>query len=112
MLIISWYITQACIEEAHAIELVNFILAAQNADGGWATYGGQDTTLMGTILVYVALRLMGLSAENEQLIKARRCLLDMGGAVYLPGWAKFWLALLGLYKWEGTDPYPVEMWYV
>ncbi|KAK1142056.1 hypothetical protein N8T08_008262 [Aspergillus melleus] len=110
MLIISWYVTQATIDEANAIELVNFILRAQNSDGGWATYGGQDTTLMGTILIYVALRLMGLPADHECLVQARRCLLDMGGAVYLPGWAKFWLALLGLYKWEGTDPYPVEMW--
>ncbi|PLB50866.1 terpene synthase [Aspergillus steynii IBT 23096] len=110
MLIIAWYITQATIDEAQAIELINFIFGAQNPDGGWATYVGEDTTVMGTILVYVALRLMGLSAEHQQLIKARRCLLDMGGAVYLPGWAKFWLALLGLYKWEGTDPYPVEMW--
>ncbi|KAL4931707.1 terpenoid cyclases/protein prenyltransferase alpha-alpha toroid [Aspergillus undulatus] len=110
MLIISWYITQATIEEAHAIELVRFILSAQNSDGGWPTNCGEDTTLMGTILVYVALRLMGLSADKEAMVKARACLLEMGGAVRLPSWAKFWLALLGLYKWEGTDPYPVEMW--
>ncbi|KAL4771725.1 terpenoid cyclases/protein prenyltransferase alpha-alpha toroid [Aspergillus nidulans var. acristatus] len=110
MLIIAWYITQAVIDEAYAVELVNFILAVQNADGGWPTYSGESTTLMGTILVYVALRLMGLPADEEHLVKARLYLLKMGGAVYLSGWAKFWLAMLGLYKWEGTDPYPVEMW--
>ncbi|KAL4915397.1 terpenoid cyclases/protein prenyltransferase alpha-alpha toroid [Aspergillus aurantiobrunneus] len=110
MLIISWYITQATIGEAHAIELVNFILGVQNPDGGWPTYCGDSTTLMGTTLVYVALRLLGLPADEEHLVKARARLLAMGGAVYMPGWAKFWLALLGLYKWEGTDPYPIEMW--
>ncbi|KAL4902244.1 hypothetical protein BDW74DRAFT_186967 [Aspergillus multicolor] len=110
MLIISWYITRTTIDEAHAIELMNSILTSQNPDGGWPTYCGEDTTLMGTILVYVALRLMGVSADQQALVKARICLLDMGGAVRLPSWAKLWLALLGLYEWEGTDPYPVEMW--
>lgn len=110
MLVISWYITQASVDEACALELVKYMLGAQNADGGWATYHGESTTLMGTILVYVALRLIGLSAEDEQLTKARKRLLDMGGAIYLSGWAKLWLAMLGLYEWKGTDPYPVEMW--
>ncbi|KAL4805338.1 terpenoid cyclases/protein prenyltransferase alpha-alpha toroid [Aspergillus unguis] len=110
MLIIAWYITGARIPEAHCIELVRFIRHAQNDDGGWPTYCGKDTTLMGTILIYVALRLLGLSADEPELIQARACLLNLGGAVQLPSWAKFWLALLGLYKWEGTDPYPVEMW--
>ncbi|RDW81312.1 Terpene cyclase family member [Aspergillus mulundensis] len=110
MLIIAWYITQATIDEACAIELVDLILNAQNPDGGWPTYCGEDTTLMGTVLVYVALRLIGLPPNEKALAKARACLRDMGGAVHLPSWAKFWLALLGLYKWEGTDPYPVEMW--
>ncbi|KAL4878125.1 terpenoid cyclases/protein prenyltransferase alpha-alpha toroid [Aspergillus karnatakaensis] len=110
MLIISWYSTEAVIDEAHAVELVNFIMTNQNQDGGWATFCGEDTTLMGTILIYIALRLIGLSADNKALVRARSCLLDMGGAVYLSGWAKFWLAMLGLYSWEGTDPYPVEMW--
>ena len=69
-------------------------------------------TLMGTVLVYIALRLMGLPAEHGKLVKARVCFTQMGGMIYLPCWAKYWLAMLGLYEWEGTDPYPAEMWYV
>ncbi|OJJ31027.1 hypothetical protein ASPWEDRAFT_118302 [Aspergillus wentii DTO 134E9] len=110
MLIITWYLTGAVIPEAQAIELVNYILASQNEDGGWPTYLREKTALMGTIMIYVALRLIGLPAENEHLVKARGCLLQMGGAAYLPCWAKFWLAMLGLYEWEGTDPYPAEIW--
>ncbi|KAE8385728.1 terpenoid cyclases/protein prenyltransferase alpha-alpha toroid [Aspergillus alliaceus] len=53
---------------------------------------------------------MGVPADEEHLRKARSYYLRSGGAVYLPCWAKFWLALLGLYDWEGIDPYPVEMW--
>ncbi|PGH15493.1 hypothetical protein AJ80_05510 [Polytolypa hystricis UAMH7299] len=111
MLIFSWYITGADIDEAHAIELVNYLFDCQDPeDGGWPTYMRQKTTLMGTILIYVALRLMGVPPGDEHMLRARACFLRMGGAAYVPCWAKFWLALLGLWEWEGTDPYPVEMW--
>ncbi|KAE8337771.1 hypothetical protein BDV24DRAFT_154052 [Aspergillus arachidicola] len=111
MLIMSWYITGAEIDEAYAIELANYLFTIQDpTDGGFPTHIGGKTTLMGTMLIYVALRLMGIPSDEEHLIKARACFLEMGGAVYLPSWAKFWLSLLGLYGWEGTDPYPVELW--
>jgi len=112
MLIMAWYIVGAEIPEAYAIALVNYAFAIQNEDGGWPTYtyGAQSTSLMGTILMYVVLRLMGFGAQHERMIRARKSLLSMGGAVHLPCWAKFWLCLLGLYKWEGSDPYPAEMW--
>ena len=112
MLIFSWYMTGAEVPEAHAIELVNYLLGNENTDGGWPTYVGEGTTLMGTVLIYIALRLMGLPAEHGKLVKARVCFTQMGGVMYLPCWTKFWLAMLGLYEWEGTDPYPAEMWYV
>ncbi|KAF9888287.1 hypothetical protein FE257_008857 [Aspergillus nanangensis] len=111
MMVIAWYITGAEIDEAYVIELIRFIFDYQNPeDGGWPTYLQEETSLMGTTLVYIALRLMGVPADDEHLCKARSYYLRSGGAVYLPCWAKFWLALLGLYDWEGTDPYPVEMW--
>ncbi|PWY76040.1 lanosterol synthase [Aspergillus sclerotioniger CBS 115572] len=111
MLIIAWYITGAEIDEAYMIELVRFMFKLQNPeDGGWPTYLHEESSLMGTTLVYIALRLMGVPADDEHLRRGRSYYVRQGGAVYLPGWAKFWLALLGLYDWEGTDPYPVEVW--
>lgn len=113
MLIMSWYITGAVIDEVYAIELVNYFFNCQDPeDGGWPTYAGQKTTLMNTVLIYVALRLIGVPPDEEHMVKARSCLRRMGGAVYVPSWAKFWLAMLDLHGWEGTDPYPVELWYV
>lgn len=112
MLVITWYIVGAQMPEAHAMAIVNYAFAIQNEDGGWPTfnYSSQSTDLMGTLLMYVALRLMGFGAEHERLLKARKRLLAMGGALYLPMWGKFWLCLLGLYDWKGSDPYPAEMW--
>ncbi|PYI03115.1 lanosterol synthase [Aspergillus sclerotiicarbonarius CBS 121057] len=111
MLVMAWYITGAEIDEAYIIELARFMFSLQSPDdGGWPTYLQEESSLMSTTLVYIALRLMGVPADDERLRKARSYYLRLGGAVYLPCWAKFWLALLGLYDWAGTDPFPVEMW--
>lgn len=33
-----------------------------------------------------------------------------GGATYITSWGKFWLAVLGVYSWDGMNPTPPEMW--
>lgn len=35
---------------------------------------------------------------------------DIGGAAASPAWAKFWLAVLNVYEWEGMNPVPPELW--
>jgi lanosterol synthase len=86
MLIIALYITGAEVPEAHALSLANYALEIQNEDGGWPTYtyGAQTSTLMGTTLMYVAMRLMGFGENHDSMIRARKNLLSMGGAVRLP----------------------------
>lgn len=118
MLLIAWYITGARITEAVAVALTNHAFAIQADDGGWPTYLDQKmprgnespSTLMGTLLMYVALRLLGLPARDPRMVRARENFLGLGGATYLPCWAKFWLCLLGLYDWAGSDPYPTDLW--
>ena len=45
-----------------------------------------------------------LHAKAHAQIHAR------GGATYITSWGKFWLSTLGVYKWEGQNPLPPEMW--
>ncbi len=33
-----------------------------------------------------------------------------GGATYITSWGKFWLAVLGVYSWDGMNPLTPEMW--
>ncbi len=33
-----------------------------------------------------------------------------GGAHHITSWGKFWLAVLGVYSWQGLNPMPPEMW--
>ncbi len=44
------------------------------------------------------------------MIKARGKLHSLGGALYGPHWAKFWLSVMGVTQWEIVNPIPPELW--
>lgn len=69
-------------------------------DGGWGTHVECASTMFGAILSYISLRLLGVSAEDPACSKGRQFIRDNGGAVMAPSWAKFWMAVLGVYEWE------------
>lgn len=56
--------------------------------------------MFGTVLSYISLRLLGVSADDEACSKGVHFLREHGGAVMAPSWAKFWMAVLGVYDWE------------
>ena len=66
--------------------------------------------MFGTVLNYVAMRLLGASAEEEASLKAQAFIKENGGALYTSSWAKFWLCLLGCMNWKGHNSVPPEMW--
>ena len=43
-------------------------------------------------------------------INARGFMHAHGGAPLNPHWGKFWMAVLGVYRWEGVNPIPPELW--
>ncbi|KAF6738680.1 Lanosterol synthase [Oryzias melastigma] len=69
------------------------------------------STVFGTALSYVSLRILGVDADDPDLVRARNNLHDKGGAVGIPSWGKFWLAILNVYSWEGINTLLPEMWY-
>lgn len=89
-------------------------------DGGWGMLpvaqhedgpvfqGG--SWLFHTTLSYVALRLLGVAADDPICADARAWIRDHGGVYEIPTWGRVWLALLGLYPWEGTQPILPELW--
>ncbi len=60
------------------------------------------STMFGTVLSYVTLRLLGVEASHGTAAAARRWILAHGGATAIPSWGKFWLAVLGVYEWCGS----------
>ena len=64
--------------------------------------------MFGSVLCYVALRLLGAEKDDEACIKACRFIRKNGGALYTSSWAKFGLCLLGVMDWKGHNPVPPE----
>lgn len=110
-LVITWYVTETPIPESHKIEIQNYLFArAHPKDGGWGLHIEGDSSVFGTALNYTTLRLLGVDAEDPRMVKARETLWRLGGALYGPHWAKFWLAVLGVLDWDIVNPCPPELW--
>jgi len=110
-LVITWIVTNTPIPDHVATEIKNYLFArAHPEDGGWGLHIEGESTVFGTAMNYTVLRLLGVDAEEEHLVKARGTLHKMGGAKMGPHWAKFWLALLGVCHWDIVNPCPPELW--
>lgn len=59
---------------------------------------------------YVALRLLGMNADEGPMTEIRGLIHKMGGATGVPTWGKVWLSVLGAYEWSGVNPVPPELW--
>eukprot|EP00731_Ephydatia_muelleri_P038519 Em0789g1a len=71
---------------------------------GWYTEG--KSTVFGTALNYVTMRLLGVARDDPDVARARTLLHHLGGAVCIPSWGKFWLAVLNVYHWNGSSGIP------
>ncbi|KAL6335651.1 hypothetical protein AAG906_030789 [Vitis piasezkii] len=114
-LVITLYVTGALhvvlsIEQQR--EMCRYLCNHQNEDGGWGLHIEGPSTMFGTVLNYVTLRLLGeadFGAEGA-MEKGQKWILDHGGATAITSWGKMWLSVLGAYEWSGTNPLPPEMW--
>lgn len=105
------YIAGIPIPEPQRLEIIRYIVNTSHpVDGGWGLHSVDKSTVFGTVLNYVILRLLGMDKDHLIMIRARRTLLKLGGAIGAPHWGKIWLAVLNLYEWEGVNPAPADMW--
>ena len=109
--VITWTVTKTPIPWAYATEIKNYLFSrAHPDDGGWGLHIEGESTVFGTAMNYTVLRLLGVDAEHPAMIKARGTLHKLGGALYAPHWAKFWLSVLGVMRWDIVNPVPPELW--
>jgi lanosterol synthase len=90
--------------------IVTHFRATQNEAGIWGLHPFDDGSLFVTTLVYVAARLLDASRNEPWLHGARRLFHEQGGVQRIPTWGKVWLAVVGLYRWEGINPILPELW--
>lgn len=109
-LLITCSITGVDLGEARRARMLTYLRGVQNEDGGFGLHVEDRSTVFGTALNYVALRLLGLPADDACARLARERLLALGGAEGIPTWGKVWLAVLGVYRWEGVPPLSPELY--
>lgn len=109
-LIFVSYLTNTLFEAPVTALMKQYFFNHQNEDGGWGLHIEGKSTMFGTVLQYVSLRLLGVEKDDQQLIKARKWIQDNGGATGIPPWGKFYLSILGLYEWGGNDSLLPELW--
>lgn len=105
------YFCKIPFSEPERIEICRYLVnRAHPVDGGWGLHTYGDSTVFGTTVNYVILRLLGMPSTHPALVKARSKLMRLGGAIGCPMWGKAYLAILNLYDWSGVNPSPPEFW--
>ncbi|KAM4087872.1 hypothetical protein ACB094_07G028500 [Castanea mollissima] len=92
--------------------MCRYIYNHQNQDGGWGLHIEGPSTMFGTVLSYVTLRLLGEGANDGQgaIERGRTWILSHGSATAITSWGKMWLSVLGAFEWSGNNPLPPEIW--
>jgi squalene-hopene/tetraprenyl-beta-curcumene cyclase len=88
---------------------IEHILYHQREDGSWALYYDGPADLSTTIEAYVALKVLGVDARREEMRRALTVIHRFGGVVNARVFTKIWLALFGVYPWEGVPSLPPEL---
>ncbi|GAA6003609.1 hypothetical protein JCM10207_003508 [Rhodosporidiobolus poonsookiae] len=113
-IIIALYVTKTPIPEEWKIEIARYLSNLQRKGGvddqGWGIHFEAKSSVFGTGLNYVVLRLLGVEPDEPMMVRARNTLHALGGCEGIPSWGKFWLAILNVHSWRGLNPTPAELW--
>jgi lanosterol synthase len=109
-LVITSYISKTYIQEPFKTLIAQYMRNQVNSDGGWGLHIEGHSTMFGTVLQYVSLRLLGEDKDAPLMQNARKWILENGGATGIPSWGKFYLSVLGVYEWEGCNSVFPEIW--
>jgi squalene-hopene/tetraprenyl-beta-curcumene cyclase len=86
-----------------------YLLEKQLPDGGWAMYPGGRADISGSVKAYFALKLTGHDPQDEPMQRARRVILDRGGADAVNSFTRYYLALLGQIPYDLCPVVPPQL---
>jgi squalene-hopene/tetraprenyl-beta-curcumene cyclase len=90
-------------------KLAAYIRPRQLHDGGWNIFQGGPSEVNATVKAYFALRLAGDSPQSNHLIRARECVLQLGGLEKTNSFTRLYLALAGVIGWDMVPAIPPEL---
>jgi len=87
------------------------ILRNQREDGSWALYYDGPADLSTTVEAYVALKVLGADPKGDPMRRALTVIHRLGGLTQARVFTKIWMALFGIYPWDGIPSLPPEIIY-
>jgi squalene-hopene/tetraprenyl-beta-curcumene cyclase len=91
-------------------ELADYIRTEQSGrHGGWPLFHDGDFNISASVKAYYALKLSGDDADAPHMARARRAILDHGGAETANVFTRYALALFAQIPWSGVPAMPVEL---
>jgi squalene-hopene/tetraprenyl-beta-curcumene cyclase len=97
------------IDPALQTKLAVYLRSHQAAHGGWPLYHGGDLNMSCTVKSYYALKLAGDDPDAPHMARARKAILERGGAARTNVFTRIALALFGQLPWRGVPYIPVEI---
>lgn len=83
-----------------------YLRSQQRDHGGWELYFGDGGEISVSVEAYMALKLLGVSATDPAMVRAREFILEHGGISRTRVFTKLHLALIGCYEWRGIPSLP------
>ncbi len=97
------------IEAALELKLARYIRERQLMEGGWPLYYGGAIDISCSVKAYFALKLAGDDPDAAHMRRARKAVLERGGAVNANVFTHIALALFGEIPWRGVPFMPPEI---
>jgi squalene-hopene/tetraprenyl-beta-curcumene cyclase len=89
--------------------IARYLRRVQNADGGWPLFAHGEADISASVKAYFALKMMGDAPDAEHMQRARKRILEMGGAGASNVFTRTLLALYGILPWRSVPMMPVEL---
>jgi squalene-hopene/tetraprenyl-beta-curcumene cyclase len=92
-----------------ARKAATYILRQQQADGSWSNYPDGPFEMSVSVKAYFALKVTGHDPAAPYMARARKRILDGGGAAKCNSFTRFYLALLGQLPYSSCPSVPPEL---
>jgi len=97
------------IDSALEAKIAAYLRTHQADHGGWPLYYGGELNISCTVKAYYALKLAGDSPDAPHMVRARRAILERGGAARANVFTRIALALFEQVPWRAVPYIPVEI---
>lgn len=94
--------------KARAGKIGRYFRSQQKEDGSWGIAFNLDGDVSTTVEVYLALRILGVGAGDEALMRAEEFIRAHGGVAAVRIFTRINLAAFGLFPWEAIPVIPPE----